>query len=48
MTEVHSAFRKVGKATYGRATDAVQDAALLKQIVDILDRAAKEIEALAR
>ena len=47
MAEVHGAFRRVGKATYGRATDAVHDEALLKSIVDILDRAAKEIEALA-
>jgi DNA-binding PadR family transcriptional regulator len=46
MAEVHGAFRRVGKATYGRATDAVHDQALLKQIADVLDRAAKEIEAL--
>jgi DNA-binding PadR family transcriptional regulator len=48
MTEVHSAFRKVGKATYSRATDAAQNPATLRQIVEILDRAAKEIEAIAR
>jgi DNA-binding PadR family transcriptional regulator len=48
MAEVHAAFRKVGKATYGRATDAVQNPTLLKQIVDILDRAAKEIDAIPR
>jgi DNA-binding PadR family transcriptional regulator len=48
MAEVHGAFRKMGKATYGRATDAVHNPALLRQIVDILDRAAKEIEALSR
>jgi DNA-binding PadR family transcriptional regulator len=48
MAEVHSAFRNVGKATYGRATDAVHDDALLKQIVEILGRAAKEIEGLPR
>jgi len=47
MAEVHGAFRKVGKATYGRATHAVHDPAVLKQIVEILDRAAREIEALA-
>ena len=46
MAEVHGAFRNVGKATYGRATDAVHDPALLRQIVDILARATKEIEAL--
>lgn len=44
MAEVHAAFRKVGKATYGRATDAVQDPAALKRIVEILERAANEIE----
>ena len=48
MTEVHGAFRKVGKATYSRASDAVQNPALLKQIVEILDRAAKEIDAIPR
>jgi DNA-binding PadR family transcriptional regulator len=48
MTEVHGAFRHVGKATYSRATEAVQNPALLKQIVEILDRAAKEIEQLPR
>ena len=48
MTEVHGAFRAVGKATYGRATDAVQNPALLRQIVDILNRAAKEIEGIPR
>jgi DNA-binding PadR family transcriptional regulator len=48
MTEVHAAFRGVGKATYSRATDAVQDPALLKQIVGILKRAAQEIDALPR
>ena len=48
MTEVHAAFRRVGKATYGRATDSVQDPAALKRIVEILERAAKEIEETAR
>ena len=48
MTEVHGAFRKVGKATYSRASDGVQNPALLRQIVDILDRAAKEIDAIPR
>jgi DNA-binding PadR family transcriptional regulator len=48
MTEVHVAFRNVGKATYGRATAAVHDPALLKRVVEILDRAAKEIEQLPR
>lgn len=48
MTEVHRAFRRAGKATYSRATDAVQNPAVLKQIVEILDRAAREIEAIAK
>jgi DNA-binding PadR family transcriptional regulator len=48
MTEVHAAFRTVGKATYSRATDAVQNPAVLRQIVDILTRAAKEIDAMPR
>jgi hypothetical protein len=48
MTEVHRAFKQVTKATYSRASDAVQNPATLKQIVDVLDRAAKEIEAIAK
>jgi DNA-binding PadR family transcriptional regulator len=48
MGEVHGAFRKVGKSTYSRASEAVQNPALLRQIVDILERAAKEIDAIAR
>jgi len=48
MTEVHAAFRNVGRATYGRATGAVHDQELLKKVAEILDRAAKEIEGLPR
>jgi len=48
MTEVHAAFRDVGKATYSRANVSVRDEARLKQIVEILKRAAKEIEELPR
>ena len=48
MTEVHSAFRDVGKATYRRATDGAGQPATLRQIVDILARAAKEIDAIPR
>jgi len=48
MTAVHAAFRGVGKATYSRASDAVQDPAVLRRIVEILDKAAKEIENLPR
>jgi DNA-binding PadR family transcriptional regulator len=46
MAEVHSAFRHVGKATYGRATGAMHDQELLKRIAEILRRAAGEIGAL--
>lgn len=48
MTEVHAAFRSVGRATYGRASGAVDDPTLLKKVAEILDRAAKEIDALPR
>jgi DNA-binding PadR family transcriptional regulator len=48
MAEVHAAFRRAGAATYSRATDAVHNPELLKKIVEILDRAAKEIEGLPR
>jgi DNA-binding PadR family transcriptional regulator len=48
MAEVHGAFRKVGKATYGRATDAVHKPDVLRQIVAILERAAAEIDAIPR
>jgi DNA-binding PadR family transcriptional regulator len=48
MSEVHAAFRQVGKSTYSRATDAVHDEALLKRIVEILARAAREIDELPR
>jgi DNA-binding PadR family transcriptional regulator len=48
MTEVHAAFRNVGRATYSRASGAVHDPALLKKVSEILERAAKEIDALPR
>src|SRR4051812_31609307 len=48
MTEVHAAFRDVGKATYSRANTSVRDIDRLKTIVEILKRAAKEIEELPR
>ena len=48
MTEVHAAFRSAGRATYSRASGAAHDPALLKKIAEILDRAAKEIDALPR
>jgi DNA-binding PadR family transcriptional regulator len=48
MTEVHAAFRNVGRAAYGRASGAVHDQALLKKVAEILERAAKEIDELPR
>jgi DNA-binding PadR family transcriptional regulator len=48
MTEVHGAFRRAAKATYARASDSVSDPAVLAQIVEILNRAAAEIEGLGR
>ena len=48
MTEVHAAFRGIGKATYSRATDDVRNPTTLRRIVEILQRAAKEIEAIPR
>ena len=48
MTEVHAAFRNVGRATYSRASGAVHDPSLLKKVSEILERAAKEIDALPR
>jgi DNA-binding PadR family transcriptional regulator len=48
MAEVHAAFRNVGKSTYGRATSAVHDPALLKRIAEILAKAAREIDELPK
>ena len=48
MTDVHRAFQRVGKATYSRATDGVESPLLLRQIVEVLERATTEIEALSR
>ncbi len=48
MTEVHAAFRSVGRATYSRASGAVHDPELLRKETEILVRAAKEIEGLPR
>ena len=48
MTEVHAAFRNVGRATYGRASGAVDDPELLKKLAEILARTAKEIDGLPR
>ena len=48
MTEVHAAFRIVGRATYSRASGAVHDPELLKKVSEILERAAREIDGLPR
>ena len=48
MTAVHTAFRNVGRAAYGRASGAVDDPELLKKVSEILERAAREIDALPR
>jgi DNA-binding PadR family transcriptional regulator len=48
MTEVHGAFRTVGKATYSRATDSAQNPEVLQKITEILRRAAAEIDAIPR
>ncbi len=48
MAEVHGAFRNVGKAAYGRATDDVHEPETLAKIAEILNRAAAEIAGLAR
>jgi DNA-binding PadR family transcriptional regulator len=44
MTEIHGAFRRVGKAAYGTATRNVRDPELLGRIREILERAARDIE----
>lgn len=46
MGDVHSAFRRVGKAAYGTATRNVRDPELLRRVSEVLDRAAREIEEL--
>jgi DNA-binding PadR family transcriptional regulator len=48
MMEVNTAFRRVGKATYGRASKNVNDRAKLQRIKDILDRTAAELEDLEK
>jgi len=48
MMEVNTAFRRVGKATYGHASKNVNDRAKLQRIKDILDRTAAELEDLEK
>ena len=48
MSEIHVAFRDVGRATYRLASEAVGKPEVLKQVSEILKRAAKEIQDAAR
>jgi len=48
MNEIHGAFRDVGRATYRLASEAVGKPEVLKQVSEILKRAAKEIQDLPR
>jgi DNA-binding PadR family transcriptional regulator len=48
MSEIHVAFRDVGRATYRLASEAVGKPDTLKQVADILRRAAKELNDLPR
>ena len=48
MNEIHLAFRDVGRATYRLASDSVGKPEVLKQVTEILKRAAKEIQDLPR
>ena len=46
MMEVNHAFRRVGRAAYGKAAKDVNDKARLQRIKEILERAAAELEQL--
>ena len=48
MAEVHGAFKEVARATYAGAMRATQDTERLKRVREILDRAAREIDALSQ
>ena len=48
MSEIHVAFRDVGRATYRLASEAVGKPEVLKQVSEILKRAAKEIQDIPR
>jgi DNA-binding PadR family transcriptional regulator len=48
MSEVHQAFKNVGKAAYSKASSAPQDAELLKKVAEVLQRAAAEIDGLSK
>lgn len=48
MSEIHVAFRDVGRATYRAASEAVGKPDTLKKVAEILQRAAKEIGEIPR
>jgi DNA-binding PadR family transcriptional regulator len=48
MTDVHQAFRQMARATYATATSNLHDKAKLEEIKAVLERAAAEIEKLAK
>jgi DNA-binding PadR family transcriptional regulator len=48
MMEVNSAFKHLGRATYGMASRHVGNAERLRKVREILERAAREIEDLDR
>ena len=46
--EIHVAFRDLGRATYRLASEAVGKPEVLKQVSEILKRAAREIQDIPR
>ena len=48
MSEIHVAFRDVGRATYRLASESAGKPEILKQVSEILQRAAKEIQDIPR
>ena len=48
MSEIHVAFRDLGRATYRLASEAVGKPEVLKQVSEILKRAAREIQDIPR
>jgi DNA-binding PadR family transcriptional regulator len=48
MRQVHLAFKEVGRATYTAAPRFARDSDRLRKLVETLERAAKEIDAIGR
>ena len=48
MTEVHSAFRRAARATYAKASSMAGDSEALHQVSELLDKVARDIEALGK